>query len=181
MFNDVKLKKECALQGIPFKFKKTIKMKDIDVFFEAIRSGDKDRLEALININPNLVSAKDTRGFTPLILATYFDNEVATQFLIENNADLNGKDASGNTALIGVSFKGNLALATTLVERGADLNAVNNLGVSALIFATQYNNVAIVKLLLEHQADKSITDNDGKTALDYAKDKKFTELIGLLN
>ena len=41
-------------------------MKDIDVFFEAIRSGDKDRLEALIHINPKLISEKDARGFTPL-------------------------------------------------------------------------------------------------------------------
>jgi len=38
----------------------------------------------------------------------------------------------------------------------------------------------IVKVLLEHSADVNIKNNSGKTALQLAKDRDYTEIIGLL-
>ena len=46
-------------------------MNDINFFFEAIQSGEKDRVEVLLKLHPELVNAKDARGFTPLIFASY--------------------------------------------------------------------------------------------------------------
>ncbi|MEM9681046.1 MAG: ankyrin repeat domain-containing protein [Bacteroidota bacterium] len=114
-------------------------MTETELLFEAIRDRNAEKLQNLLNANPQLVASKDARGFTPLIFATYFDNEAAAENLIDHNADVNGTDASGNTALIGVSFKGNIDLVNLLIQNGADINAQNNNGTTALSFATQYN------------------------------------------
>lgn len=155
-------------------------MNATELFFDTIRKGFNDRLEAQIVNNPEIVSTKDTRGFTPLIFATYFDNKEASEILLKHKAEVDAKDASGNTALIGVSFKGNLHITEILLNHSADINATNNTGVTALIFATMYNQQAVVQLLLKHSADKSSKDDSGKTALDYANEKGFKELEELL-
>ncbi len=61
-------------------------------------------LKPTIKANPDLVNVKDSRGFTPLIFASYFDKEDIVKILIEHKAPIDAKDASGNTALIGVCF-----------------------------------------------------------------------------
>ncbi|WP_347925642.1 ankyrin repeat domain-containing protein [Pontimicrobium sp. SW4] len=155
--------------------------RDIDLFFESIRIGDKYRLEALLGINPGLVNTRDSRGFTPLIFATYFENEEITNFLIEKNADINAQDNSGNTALIGVCFKGNATIVNLLIKKGADINATNNNGSTPLIFATLYDKENIVNLLLNAGANKSIKDFEGKTAYDYALEKEYCHFLKLLN
>ena len=57
-------------------------MNTVEDLFERIKTGNTTQLEALLVANPELVNAKDARGFTPLIFATYFDN------LDENNIDI---------------------------------------------------------------------------------------------
>ena len=121
-------------------------MNETELFFNTIQSGNKTNVEAQLKRNPDLVKVKDTRGFTPLIFATYFDKEDIAKSLIEHNAAIDAKDASGNTALIGVCFKGNDSLASYLIEYGADVNAVNNNGTTPLILAAMYNKINSVKL-----------------------------------
>jgi uncharacterized protein len=151
-------------------------MNESEIFFNAIKTGNKEHVEVQLKRNPKLVNIKDSRGFTPLIFATYFDNETLAKLLIEYNAIIDDKDASGNTALIGVSFKGNESIARLLIEKGADINAINCNGITPLIFSTMYNKENIVKLLLEKRVDVTIKDNAGKTAYDYALEKKFDKL-----
>lgn len=155
-------------------------MNDVNVLFEAIQSGEKDRVEVLLMLHPNLVNEKDNIGFTPLIYATYFDKEAIAKCLIKYKALIDDKDATGNTALIGVCFKGNVDLARYLVEQGANVNAFNNNGTTPLIFSALYNKVDCVKLLLKHNADDSIKDIAGKKAYDYASEKGFDEIAQLL-
>ena len=42
-------------------------MNATELFFDTIRKGFNDRLEAQIENNPEIVNNKDTRGFTPKI------------------------------------------------------------------------------------------------------------------
>ncbi len=152
-----------------------------ELFFNTIQSGKVNNVVAQLNHNADLVDSKDSRGFTPLIFATYFDKEEVAKVLINHNAAIDGRDASGNTALIGVCFKGNLSIANHLIEHGADINAQNSKGITPLIFATMYNKVNVVELLLKNGADIAIKDNDDKTAYDYAKEKGFDAILNILN
>ncbi|GGZ71510.1 ankyrin repeat domain-containing protein [Algibacter mikhailovii] len=155
-------------------------MNDSALFFNTIQSGSLEQLKAQLDKTSGLIKVKDTRGFTPLIFAAYFDKEAIVKILIAQKAPVDDVDAMGNTALIGVSFKGNLPIAKYLIEHGAQINAQNNLGYTPLIFASMYDQTEMVALLLKHGADKTVTDKSGKIAVDYAKDKGYQKLIGLL-
>ena len=164
----------------PF-FKKYNKMNVISSFFDAIQSVNINLIETLLKKFPNLANAKDKRGFTPLVFATYFDKKEIAETLIKNKANVNHKDAKGNTALLGVAFKGNIDIALLLLNNGANINAQNNLGYTALIFATLYNQTKMVDFLLSQNADITLKDEENKTALDHAISKDFKEIITLLN
>jgi len=85
-------------------------------FFEAISSGDLDKIQSLLSQNAELVRAKDQRGFPPLVLATYNGHKQLIEPLLVFGADIDARDASGNTALMGVCFKGNLEIANFLLN-----------------------------------------------------------------
>lgn len=160
----------------------TFKMmdKDINRYYNAIRDGDLPVVQAFIGKNPKLVHSRDSRGSSPLILATYYNHVDIAGFLLENGAAVDAGDASGNTALMGVCFKGYDALAKLLIASGANVNAINTMGASCLIFATSFNREYIVKLLLAHGADSEARDARGKTALDHARMQGLTALTTLL-
>ena len=136
-----------------------------DLLFNAIRSQDKANIAIVLKEYPELIQAKDQRGSTPLLLATYYGF----------------KDASGNTALMGVCFKGYPEIAELLIKRGANIDLQNSNNATALIYATTFNQEAIVKLLLAHNADKSLKDARGHTAKDHAQMQELNDILDLLS
>lgn len=164
-----------------FLFNFTNRMNKIEQFFNAIRTKNQEQLVALATTYPELVNSNDSRGFTPLIFATYFDNKEAAKVLLDHKANIDAQDGTGNTALIGVCFKGNLELVDLLLNHGAAINVKNNLGTTPLIFAAMYNQEAVIKVLLKEGADKTIKDNEGKTAFDHASEKGYNNLLSLLS
>lgn len=163
----------------PFFNRYTI-MTEQELFFRTLQSGNLDNLNAQLERNPDLANITDSRGFTPLIFATYFNNAAATEMLLQHGAKVDAQDASGNTALLGVCFKGNTELAALLLKHKANINAQNKMGTTPLIFAVSYDQKAIVELLLANGADKTIKDHSGKTALEHAEEKGLTHLSELL-
>ena len=67
-------------------------MENSATFFNAIRSGDLAPLSKMIEETPVLLNAKDQRGSTPLILATYYNHEEIAIFLIEKGANIDAID-----------------------------------------------------------------------------------------
>lgn len=108
-------------------------MENTDTFFKAIRNGDHAAVQKMLIVKPDLVNAKDERGSTPLILATYYDQEEITDLLLNYGAKIDAVDASENTALMGVCFKGFAPIAKNIIERGSNVNQRNAMGASCLI------------------------------------------------
>jgi ankyrin repeat protein len=77
-------------------------MSETDIF-QCIRQKDLQGIKAAVKKDPQIINAVDSRGFTLLILATYYDLLELSKFLLDNGADINAQDASGNTALMGGS------------------------------------------------------------------------------
>jgi hypothetical protein len=152
-----------------------------DLLFNAIRSQDKANIAIVLKEYPELIQAKDQRGSTPLLLATYYGFKDITEILLYHNADINVQDASGNTALMGVCFKGYPEIAELLIKRGANIDLQNSNNATALIYATTFNQEAIVKLLLAHDADKSLKDARGHTAKDHAQMQELNDILDLLS
>ncbi|MDB4404820.1 ankyrin repeat domain-containing protein [bacterium] len=156
-------------------------MTTTELFFNAIREKNFDILTSFIDNDPDIVNSRDSRGFTPLIFATYFDNIKVAELLLSKQAEVNATDYSGNTALIGVCFKGNIEIALLLIKNGANIEAKNNTKSTPLMFASTYNNQSIIELLLQYGAKKDCKDLHGKTAHDHALQKEFDHLLKLLS
>jgi ankyrin repeat protein len=157
-----------------------LSMNATELFFSTIQAGNSKNIILQLQNSPELVNARDPRGFTSLIFASYFGHDEIAKVLIERGADIDAKDASGNTALMGVCFKGNISMASFFLERGAAINVRNNDGITPLIFSCMYNKIESVKLLLENNADRNLKDQKNKTAMDYANENDFKEIKALL-
>jgi ankyrin repeat protein len=53
-----------------------------EIFFEAIRKGDLNKVEKLLKEDVTLSSAKDERGSTAIILASYYNHIEITKLLL---------------------------------------------------------------------------------------------------
>src|ERR1700733_10371257 len=80
----------------------------------AVKSGDLEKVKALLKDNPSLVNDKLNAlyGWTPLFLAT---NKDMVELLIENKADIEAVDSNGYTPLRWAVIKDNKEVAETLL------------------------------------------------------------------
>ena len=161
-------------------------------FFEAVKTGDADRVAALIDADPSLLSARDDAGLGAYAVARYNRKDDVARLLLERGVELdifgaamagreerlaeflksdcglvNTYSNDGWTPLHLASFFGNLACARTLLDQGADLNArsrgaMQNMPLHA---AASSRSLAIVELLADRGADVNARQHGGWTAL----------------
>jgi hypothetical protein len=77
-----------------------------DDIFDAAKSGDLEKVKALLKDNPDLVFRKDILGQTPLHLAAWNGHKDAVELLLVSKADVNAKDKGGATPLFMAAWKG---------------------------------------------------------------------------
>lgn len=149
-------------------------------FFNQVREGNLTAIEALLKEHPQLLTSRDQRGSTPLILAGYYNQQEVVRYLLDKGVAVDEKDSAGNTALMGACFKGYSEVAEILIDAGANLDERNGMGGTCLIFAITFKRETIARLLLERGADANMRDPEGKTALDHARNQGLANLIPLL-
>jgi ankyrin repeat protein len=121
--------------------------------FAAARTNDVNGARALI-ANKADVNQQDDKGYTPLIMATYYGSYDVAQFLLDHGAAIEKKDSSGRTALMGASFKGDERDVALLLQHGADANAKDSKGLTSMMYAVMFGRVSVVKLLRANQTAK---------------------------
>ncbi|SFR83738.1 ankyrin repeat domain-containing protein [Sphingomonas jatrophae] len=135
----------------------------LELLHDAARIGRDDVIPALLQAGVP-IDARDARGYTALILASYNGQESTTALLLAEGANPDAPDgARGNTALMGVAFKGYDAIARLLLDAGATVDARNNAGQTALMSAVMFGHGAIVDLLLARGADPRAEDEAGNS------------------
>jgi ankyrin repeat protein len=128
---------------------------------EAAKSGDLEKVKALLEENSNLVFGKDTDDRTPLHWAAARDHKNAAELLLANKANVNAKDDAGWTPLhAGVQF-GYKEMAGLLLAHGAEVNAKNEDGQTPLHLAARSGSKDLVELLLAHGAQVNAMNNKG--------------------
>lgn len=148
---------------------------------EAARIGRDDVIPALLQAGAD-IEARDAKGYTPLILASYNAHATTTALLLAHGADPAGvDDARGNTALMGVAFKGYGAIARLLLGAGADANQRNLAGQTALMNAVMFGHGEIVDLLLAANADGAARDVAGNSPASIAAAQANAAMIDLLH
>ena len=148
--------------------------------FEAIRTGDAEKVRSLCAANAALVNARNARGQSAVLMACYTGRKEIRDVLVENGAmlELHEAAAAGNLARVKETVGANpelaksyspdgfpvLALAAAfgheevaqyLHGKGAEINAVatNGTAYTALTGAVASGHAAIVKWLAQNSAD----------------------------
>lgn len=122
---------------------------------KAAKSGELERIQALLAQDAALIHAQDKDGSTPLHCATWKGHLEAVACLLAAGADVNARnnnDHWGTTPLHAAAHANQKAIAQLLIERGADLNAEDMNGKTPLHHTTFHNAKAVARLLQEHEA-----------------------------
>lgn len=133
-----------------------------EALYRAIRNDDLASIRTLVDEAG--VDLRDSRGQTPLILASAFGSLEAMEWLIDRGAEVNAASASGITALhLAVGDAGKVRL---LIDHGADIHARTLMGRTPLLVAASSSGSSeTVRVLVEAGADVNAADVPGVTPL----------------
>ncbi|MGC6524891.1 MAG: ankyrin repeat domain-containing protein, partial [Flavobacteriaceae bacterium] len=67
-----------------------------DSIFDLARNGTVEDFKALSNGDTSILTQKDERGSTPLVLACYYNNIDVVRYIIQNIDDINGTTKDGS-------------------------------------------------------------------------------------
>ena len=135
-----------------------------DAAADLARKGDAEGLGALLK-GGQAVDARDAKGNTLLMLASYHGRAEVVKLLLKSGATVDLRNDKGQTPLGGVAFKGYVEIATLLLDAGADPVADQG-GSTPADFATLAGKSEILALL------QSRRDNAAKPT------RWFSKLVG---
>ena len=98
------------------------------------------------------VNARDKHGWTPLMLASGFNTNVAVlKALLKADADVEASSKYGMTSLMAAArYNENVDVLKVLLKAGADVEASSKSGMTSLMAAAEFNqNLAFIKALLK--------------------------------
>ncbi len=151
-----------------------------DIFFEAVKEGNTELVEKLINYGVN-VNCQNEYSQTGLHLASGFGFNGVVDVLIKKGIKLNAQNIHGNTAFHMACRWNKASIVRKLMEATIDVNIQNKDGYIGLHTAAYYGHRNIVKIILESQkSDLTITDRRKYTALHMACLWKEFEIAKLL-
>jgi len=116
--------------------------------------GRPESMDALLAAGAD-VEHRDTRGFTPLMIAAWTGRVDAARRLLDYGAKTDNRDTTkGRTALMWAALKGHAAFVRLLLKRGADPALQDNAGLTAAMLAEKHNHPAVVKTLEDDASDQ---------------------------
>ena len=148
--------------------------------FDCARTGTVEEMNVFFTTHPKSVDTLDSRGSSPLTLASYYNNLSVVEYLIEKVTNINGNSKDG-TPLMAAAVKGHIEIAKALVEAGADPNLTDANGATALHYAVLFNNQELATLLMDANASAFMKNDSGQSPLDFAKMHNDKTLNTILN
>jgi len=146
----------------------------------AAQNGDLEKVKILLETDPELIKAKDNKGFTPLHSAVSKGRKSVVTYLVNNGADINAKNKNGLTPLFQALDLSRNNVAKVLIEKGADLNIKGYRNRTLLHMAARSGNAAIASLLIKKGANVNASDSRSTTPLDVAVSAGKTEAARIL-
>lgn len=127
--------------------------------------GDTDALRRLLADGAE-INARDERGRTAVLAATYGHHTAAVQTLIQAGADINIRDERLDNPFLYAGAEGLIDILRLTIDAGADPALTNRFGGTALIPACERGHVEVVELLLTRtRVNVNHINNLGWTAL----------------
>lgn len=144
---------------------------------EAAALGALERVQDLLQAQPEQLNTPSPDGFSPLGLACFFGHPAVVKLLVEKGADVNQASANDWRAqpLHSAVAGRNQEIVAYLLQNGADVNARQHYNFTPLHAAAQNGDADLIKVLLEHHANINATTASGETAMDIALKFNHTE------
>ncbi|KAG5855454.1 hypothetical protein ANANG_G00049220 [Anguilla anguilla] len=148
-----------------------------DDLLESARSGNEEKLMALLTpLNVNC-HASDGRKSTPLHLAAGYNRVKTVQLLLQHGADVHAKDKGDLVPLHNACSYGHYEVTELLVKHGACVNAMDLWQFTPLHEASSKNRVEVCSLLLSYGADPTFLNCHNKSAIDLAPTAPLKERL----
>lgn len=144
----------------------------------AARSGDLERVRALVGQDSRLAAAKDDAGRTPLLLVARESGSAdVARLLLDHRANVDARDRSGDTPLTLAAWRGFAGVADLLIERGATVPATGRAGESLMHSAAGKGLDRLFAALVGKGAALSIRTERGGTLLHEAAAGGSTAIV----
>ena len=144
----------------------------------AAESGDIENLRLFLRAGM-AVDTRDSREWTPLMVASFHGNEAVAKLLIESGANPAACDRGGYTPLHWSALKGYAQVVAMLSSR-LDVNVQSTSGLTALLQAAAAGHVQAAQALINAGADVNLPTREGWTPLHKAVANGHTEMVRLL-
>ncbi|MCL9783464.1 ankyrin repeat domain-containing protein [Vibrio sp. S4M6] len=123
----------------------------VSLFFDAVRTGNSEVMTTFLQAGFP-VDQRNTKSYTPLMVAAYQGQASAVALLLEHGANACIRDKRGNTALMGALIKGEVRIAKRLYQANCSPEARNKAGLNLQEFARLYGQARVLQ---------SFEDNSG--------------------
>lgn len=148
-----------------------------DELLESARSGNEEKMMALLTpLNVNC-HASDGRKSTPLHLAAGYNRTQIVKLLLQHKADVHAKDKGGLVPLHNACSYGHYEVTEMLLKAGASVNAMDLWQFTPLHEAASKARVEVCSLLLANGADPTLMNCHSKSAIDVAPTRELQERL----
>jgi ankyrin repeat protein len=120
-------------------------MTDGQLFLKAIKEGDADRVEAMVDKSPELAQAKDDNGISAVLTAAYYRQSTVLELLLALDLTLDIWEA----AATGESER----VAELIAQEPGQVNAISSDGFYPLGLSAFFGHVDVLHFLLMNGAD----------------------------
>jgi ankyrin repeat protein len=148
-------------------------MSDSASFLDAIKTGDFDRVKAMLSTEPQLVASRSENGESAILTAVYRGHKHIVNLLVARGAEMTIFEAAA---------AGEVERVERLVANEAAVNGYSADGWTPLHLAAFFGHARIVELLLAHGAQAAAVSRNstGNTALHAALAGHHPFVAGLL-
>lgn len=123
----------------------TTKEKDL---FQAVQKNNLVSVKEILAAKTVSIDVKNSKGETPLMVATYLKYNAIASYLMEQGANVNAQDSVLNSPFLYAGAAGNLELVQKALAHGADFTVFNRYNGTALIPAAEKGHLEVVQVLV---------------------------------